>query len=198
MILPILFLSYCTSTSGTATHLPERLDWSLASRISWFLTPKQKTVSLAPTPRVRLSVSQGRSHTTATTRSRASQSLSPEWPGVSRSVAADRRARAIFGTTLQAHSDSFSSSWRKRGPIPEVTGFLGFMACENSYEPAVGLPRSLRPVVPDATSQNLGWVGLQAFRYWNSAPNEVHWPPFSQHLLVLMTRPPAQMGFRYD
>ncbi len=48
---------------------------------------------------------------------------------------------------------------------------------EVSHEPAVGLPRNLRPVIPDATSQNLGWVGLQAFRYRDTAPNEVHWPP---------------------
>ena len=80
---------------------------------------------------------------------------------------------------------------------PGVTGFLGLMEWEKSYEPAVGLPRQLRPAVPDATSQNLGWVGLQAFRYRNSAPNEVHWPPLSRHLLVLMTRPPAKMRFRY-
>ena len=67
------------------------------------------------------------------------------------------------------------------------------MAWEKSYEPAVGL----RPLIPDATSQNLGWVGLQAFRYRDTAPNEVHWPPLSRHLLVLMTRPPAKMRFRY-
>jgi hypothetical protein len=36
------------------------------------------------------------------------------------------------------------------------------MAWEKSNEPAVGLPRNLHPMVPDATSQNLGWVGLQA------------------------------------
>src|SRR5258708_1508879 len=117
---------------------------------------------------------------------------------------------AIFWTTLQAHSDSVCGSWDKNGPIPEVTGFLGFMAWEKSYEPAVGLRcgpddgafcpvvPSFCPVVPDATSQNLGWVGLQALRYRNSAPNEVHWPPLSQHLLVLMTRPPAKMRFRYE
>jgi hypothetical protein len=45
---------------------------------------------------------------------------------------------------------------------------------EASHEPAVGLPRNLRPVIPDATSHNLGWVGLQAFRYRDSATNEVH------------------------
>ena len=74
------------------------------------------------------------------------------------------------------------------------------MAWEKSYEPAVGLPRNLRPAVPDATSQNLGWAGLQAFRYrkMNSATNETHWPPLSQHLLVLMTKPPAKMRFRYE
>ena len=33
---------------------------------------------------------------------------------------------AIFWTTLQAHSDSVCVSWDKNGPIPEVTGFLGF------------------------------------------------------------------------
>ncbi|HXM05187.1 MAG TPA: AraC family transcriptional regulator [Chthoniobacterales bacterium] len=68
------------------------------------------------------------------------------------------------------------------------------MAWENSNEPAVGL----LPVMPDATSQSLGWVGLQAFRYRDAAPNEVHWPPLSQHLLVLTTRPPAKMSFRYE
>src|ERR1700693_6609494 len=82
---------------------------------------------------------------------------------------------------------------------PGVTGFIGLMEWEKSYEPAVGLPRNLRPAVPDATSQNLGWAGLQAFRYrkMNSATNETHWPPLSQHLLVLMTKPPAKMRFRY-
>src|SRR5258708_21318946 len=69
---------------------------------------------------------------------------------------------------------------------------------EVSHEPAVGLPRNLRPVIPDATSQNLGWVGLQAFRYRDTAPNEVHWPPLSRHLLVLMTKPPAEMNLRYE
>src|SRR5260221_1281417 len=86
------------------------------------------------------------------------------------------------------------------------------MAWEKSYEPAVGLPRNLRgmktpvseiaevvlPVIPAATSQNLGWVGLQAFRYRDTAPNEVHWPPLSRHLLVLMTKPPAEMNLRYE
>jgi hypothetical protein len=53
---------------------------------------------------------------------------------------------------------------------------------EVSHERAVCLPRNLRPVMPDATSRNLGWVGLQAFRYRDSATNEIHWPPDSRYL----------------
>jgi AraC family transcriptional regulator len=67
------------------------------------------------------------------------------------------------------------------------------MGWEKSYDPAVGL----YPLIPDATSQNLGWAGLQAFRYRDTASNEVHWPPLSQHLLILITRPPAKMKLRY-
>jgi methylphosphotriester-DNA--protein-cysteine methyltransferase len=44
------------------------------------------------------------------------------------------------------------------------------MAWEKSYEPAVGLPRNLHPAVPDAASQNLGWVGLRAFRSATGLP----------------------------
>ena len=47
------------------------------------------------------------------------------------------------------------------------------------------LPRSLHPAVPDATSHSFSWIGLQALRYWDSAPNEVRWPVLSEHLLVL-------------
>jgi AraC family transcriptional regulator len=104
---------------------------------------------------------------------------------------------AIFRTSLQARSDSVCSSWDKNGPIPELTGFLGFMAWEKSYDPAVGLPRNLHPMVPDATSHNLGWVGLQAVRYRNNAANELHWPPLSQHMLILMTKSPAKMRLRH-
>jgi AraC family transcriptional regulator len=67
-----------------------------------------------------------------------------------------------------------------------------------NHEPAVELPRNLPPVTPDATSHNLGWVGLQAVRYRDSASNEIHVPPLSQHLLVLITKPPAQMNLAYE
>jgi AraC family transcriptional regulator len=104
-----------------------------------------------------------------------------------------RTSDGNFWITLQAHSGRVCGSRDKKGPIPGVTGFRGLMALEKSHEPAIGL----RPLTPDATSQHLGWAGLQAFRYRDTVPNEVHWPPLSQHLLVLMTRPPAKMKFRY-
>jgi len=69
---------------------------------------------------------------------------------------------------------------------------------ESCHEPAVGLPRNLPPVIPEATSHNLGWVGLQAVRYRDSATNEIHVPPLSQHLLILITKPPAEMNLRYE
>src|SRR5258708_19302667 len=68
--------------------------------------------------------------------------------------------------------DCASSSFRQRlqqlgqeRTDPGVTGFLGLMEWEKSNEPAVGLPRQLRPPVPDATSQNLGLVRFKPFRY---------------------------------
>src|SRR5260221_3840901 len=71
------------------------------------------------------------------------------------------------------------------------------MTGKKTSEPAVVLPRNLHRMVPAATSHNLGWVGLQAVRYRNSAANEAHWPPLSQHMLILMTRSPAKMRFRH-
>src|SRR5260221_3888999 len=72
----------------------------------------------------------------------------------------------------------------------------------------VGLPRHLRAyqrnircrhkVIPNATSHNLGWIGLQAVRYWDNPTNEIHVPPLSQHLLILITRPPTEMNLRYE
>src|SRR5258708_8903477 len=77
------------------------------------------------------------------------------------------------------------------------------MAREKSYEKGIGgfqlvcaSAVGLRPVIPDATSQNLGGVGLQAFRCRNNAPNEVYAPPISRHLLVVTTSPPAQLSLR--
>jgi AraC family transcriptional regulator len=80
------------------------------------------------------------------------------------------------------------------------------MLPENSnHESALGPSRDIPPVIPaslvslgvDATSHNLGWVGLQAIRYRDLATNEIHMPALSQHLLILHTKPPAEGYFKY-
>jgi len=76
----------------------------------------------------------------------------------------------------------------------------------SNHVSVVGLPRDIPPVIPaslvslgvDATSHNLGWVGLQAVRYRNLATNEIHIPELSEHLLILHTKPAAEMNFRYE
>jgi AraC family transcriptional regulator len=83
------------------------------------------------------------------------------------------------------------------------------MECMNESDgPVVGLPRDLpayhrnircrHKVIPNATSHNLGWIGLQAVRYWDNPTNEIHVPPLSQHLLILITRPPTEINLRYE
>ena len=58
--------------------------------------------------------------------------------------------------------------------------------------------RCLHGVIPDATSHNLGWVGLEAVRYRDLATNEIHMPALAEHLAVLHTKPPADgcLGLR--
>lgn len=56
----------------------------------------------------------------------------------------------------------------------------------------------LIPVIPAAASYRLGWRGLQAVRYRDSFNSEFSAPPFSQHSLVLITRPPEEMDLRYE
>ena len=73
---------------------------------------------------------------------------------------------------------------------------------------ADGLPRDIPPchkdirclhgVIPDATSDNLGWVGLQAVRYRDLAANEIHMPALAEHLLVLHTKPPAEENCKFE
>jgi AraC family transcriptional regulator len=80
-------------------------------------------------------------------------------------------------------------------------------ASENSnHEHAINPPHDIPPVVSarpaslgaNATSRRLGWVGLQAVRYRDLAPNEIHMPALTQHLLILHTKPPAEVNFRCE
>jgi AraC family transcriptional regulator len=57
------------------------------------------------------------------------------------------------------------------------------------------IPASLLSLKVEATSQNLGWVGLQAARYRDLPTNEIHIPALSQHLLILHTKPAPVMSY---
>src|SRR6266513_4305712 len=72
-------------------------------------------------------------------------------------------------------------------------------------EPGLGGPlgslAALRKVVPfeaAAASDRLGWVGLEAARYWAAPDSELDPPPLTHHWLVLVTRPPAELDLLYD
>jgi hypothetical protein len=51
---------------------------------------------------------------------------------------------------------------------------------------------------PCAASDRMGWEGLQAVYYRESPASEVSLPPVSQHVLVLMIRPPEKFDLRYE
>ncbi|MBV9873962.1 MAG: helix-turn-helix transcriptional regulator [Verrucomicrobia bacterium] len=53
-------------------------------------------------------------------------------------------------------------------------------------------------MVPEAISQTLGWAGLQAARYRNISTKELQVPRLSQHVLILVTKPPNEMSVRCD
>jgi len=55
------------------------------------------------------------------------------------------------------------------------------------------------PFKADATSERLGWVGLQAARYL-TAPiaSEIHPPAVTHHTLFLSVRPPEELDLEYE
>lgn len=72
-------------------------------------------------------------------------------------------------------------------------------------KPGLGGPSGplavLRPFVPfeaAAASDRLGWVGLEAARYRAAPTSELCPPPLTHHWLVLVTRPPEELGLRFD
>jgi AraC family transcriptional regulator len=72
------------------------------------------------------------------------------------------------------------------------------------HEP--GLSGLLRPIElikhfpgePFATSDRLGWVGLEALRYRDQPPNEAFQPPLTHHSLLLFLRTPKEFEARYE
>jgi AraC family transcriptional regulator len=71
---------------------------------------------------------------------------------------------------------------------------------ESSLKDAIESLPSVAPLIPNAASYELGWMGLglQAVRYRDSISNEVSAPPTSQHALALITRAPEEMNLQYE
>ncbi len=72
-------------------------------------------------------------------------------------------------------------------------------------EPGLGGPleplaalRSFVPFEAAASSNRLGWVGLEAARYRASPASELHQPALTHHGLVLFARPPEELDLLYD
>src|SRR5262245_127558 len=56
----------------------------------------------------------------------------------------------------------------------------------------------LLPFEPAASSDRLGWVGLEAARYRAASAAERNQPIITHHLLILYARPPEEMELRYE
>lgn len=60
---------------------------------------------------------------------------------------------------------------------------------------------TLRKIIPfeaAASSDRLGWVGLQAARYRGALASELNPPPLSHDRLVLFSRPPEELDLLYE
>jgi AraC family transcriptional regulator len=60
------------------------------------------------------------------------------------------------------------------------------------------LRRQLVPFEADATSDRLGWVGLEAARYRAAPACEINQPSLTHHLLILYIRPPQALELRFE
>jgi AraC family transcriptional regulator len=58
--------------------------------------------------------------------------------------------------------------------------------------------RKFVPFEAAATSDRLGWVGLQAVRYYAAPASELNPPAMTHHRLILFTRPPEELDLRYE
>ena len=54
------------------------------------------------------------------------------------------------------------------------------------------------PFQAAAVSDQLGWVGLQAVRYYAAPASELNPPAMTHHRLILFTRPPEELDLRYE
>jgi len=58
--------------------------------------------------------------------------------------------------------------------------------------------RKLVPFEPCATSDELGWPGMEAARYRDAPDSEINLSPLSHHTLVLITRPPKELDLQFE
>jgi AraC family transcriptional regulator len=58
--------------------------------------------------------------------------------------------------------------------------------------------RKLLPFEPWAVSDRLGWVGLDAARYREVPPFDVHVPPLTHHTFTLLSRPPEELEVHFQ
>jgi AraC family transcriptional regulator len=71
-------------------------------------------------------------------------------------------------------------------------------------EPGRGEPlgprdwRKILPFEPAASSDRLGWVGLEAAHYPEAPASELDQPVLTHHMLVLFARPPEELDLRYE
>jgi AraC family transcriptional regulator len=56
----------------------------------------------------------------------------------------------------------------------------------------------MTPFVAAATSDRLGWVGLEAERYRTTSAAEFSMPALTHHFLALFVRPPQEFDLRYE
>jgi AraC family transcriptional regulator len=58
--------------------------------------------------------------------------------------------------------------------------------------------RRILPFEPDASSERLGWVGMQGARYRAARASEFGAPAITHHRLVLFIRPPEELDVLYE
>jgi AraC family transcriptional regulator len=58
--------------------------------------------------------------------------------------------------------------------------------------------RRILPFEPDAASDRLGWMGMEAARYRAAPAAELNPPALTHHRLVLFARPPEELDLQYE
>src|SRR6516162_4834135 len=58
--------------------------------------------------------------------------------------------------------------------------------------------QKMTPFQAAATSDRLGWVGLEAERYRGTSAAEFNVPALTHHWLALFVRPPQELDLRYE